>query len=349
MNSQNSSALIKRKRGRPRKNQESTSQSQKKLSFDAKTELNSLIEKKNSEDDEIILQLPINFSDIKKANVNLKNKNEQKKHEENDSKNSSSSLNDTNIFTITDLSYDTLSDEDSYEVKINKDAQKIIKQQEEKIKNLENEVKEYKSLLDEKINTGFIEKRVSKMNINFIDNKSGEQKILDCVDICCWWCTYEFDTLPCFIPEKYDDGKYYVFGCFCSFNCAASYNINTNDYKIWERYSLLKKLYNKIHNTNEDISLAPDRETLKKFGGPLTIDEFRKNNNICEKEYRFIMPPMVSIIPLIEETFKDNVKFRKIKSFGSDDNLVLKRNKPLPNTKSNLIDTLGILRRKKIK
>ena len=129
MNSQNSSALIKRKRGRPRKNQESTSQSQKKLSFDAKTELNSLIEKKNSEDDEIILQLPINFSDIKKANVNLKNKNEQKKHEENDSKNSSSSLNDTNIFTITDLSYDTLSDEDSYEVKINKDAQKIIKQQ----------------------------------------------------------------------------------------------------------------------------------------------------------------------------------------------------------------------------
>src|SRR3989304_2300621 len=119
MNSQNSSALIKRKRGRPRKNQESTSQSQKKLSFDAKTELNSLIEKKNSEDDEIILQLPINFSDIKKANVNLKNKNEQKKHEENDSKNSSSSLNDTNIFTITDLSYDTLSDEDSYEVKIN--------------------------------------------------------------------------------------------------------------------------------------------------------------------------------------------------------------------------------------
>ena len=224
-----------------------------------------------------------------------------------------------------------------------------IKQQEEKIKNLENEVKEYKSLLDEKINTGFIEKRVSKMNINFIDNKSGEQKILDCVDICCWWCTYEFDTLPCFIPEKYDDGKYYVFGCFCSFNCAASYNINTNDYKIWERYSLLKKLYNKIHNTNEDISLAPDRETLKKFGGPLTIDEFRKNNNICEKEYRFIMPPMVSIIPLIEETFKDNVKFRKIKSFWSDDNLVLKRNKPLPNTKSNLIDTLGILRRKKIK
>ncbi len=111
----------------------------------------------------------------------------------------------------------------------------------------------------------------------------------------------------------------------------------------------MKKLYNKIHNKNEDIPLAPDRETLKKFGGPLTIEEFRLNNNICEKEYRFIMPPMISIIPYIEESFKDNMKFRKIKSFGSDDNLVLKRSKPLPNSKNNLMDTLGILRKKKMK
>ena len=34
-----------------------------------------------------------------------------------------------------------------------------------------------------------------------------------------------------------------VFGCFCSYNCAAAYNLNMNDYNIWNRYSLLKKMY----------------------------------------------------------------------------------------------------------
>ena len=52
-----------------------------------------------------------------------------------------------------------------------------------------------------------------------------------------------------FIPEKYINGKYHVFGNFCSFGCAFAYNDNSiNDYRRQIRDSLLKKLYKDIFN-----------------------------------------------------------------------------------------------------
>ena len=54
-------------------------------------------------------------------------------------------------------------------------------------------------------------------------------------DICCWWCCHKCDV-PLSLPEKLYDDTFHVFGCFCSFNCAAAYNVNLNDYKIWEDY-----------------------------------------------------------------------------------------------------------------
>src|SRR5690349_6873648 len=39
----------------------------------------------------------------------------------------------------------------------------------------------------------------------------------------CWWCDHQFNNYPCFIPTKYYKKTYYVYGCFCSFNCAMAY------------------------------------------------------------------------------------------------------------------------------
>lgn len=100
------------------------------------------------------------------------------------------------------------------------------------------------------------------------------------VDICCFWCCHEFDTRPVFIPIKYEHlkEKFRVKGCFCSFNCCLSY-MNSNIKYRGKRY-LLGHMY-KIFTGNKifDIEPAPPREALKKFGGHLTINEFRDSND----------------------------------------------------------------------
>ena len=64
---------------------------------------------------------------------------------------------------------------------------------------------------------------------------------------------------------------------------------------------------------NVDLKHAPEKETLKMFGGSLTIDEFRTNNNI----YTMVYPPMLSVIPQLEEIKIFNASSEK-------DNLVIK-------------------------
>jgi len=131
-----------------------------------------------------------------------------------------------------------------------------------------------------------------------IKTKNGKSIVNNPTRIVCWWCTYEFDSDPIFLPESYIDDKFYVLGCFCSFNCALSYNLNLNDYKIWERISLLNKMYYMTFGKYDIIKPAPSREILEKFGGSISIEEFRKS---LLKEYRLVFPPMIPIIPFIEE------------------------------------------------
>lgn len=117
----------------------------------------------------------------------------------------------------------------------------------------------------------------------------------------CLWDTCEINGIPCFLPDKYYDGKFYVVGWFCSLNCAAAYNLQMDDFKVSERYSLLKILYNK---TQETIEPAPPYRILEKFGGKITIEEYRKNLNKCDKEYRIIMPPMTCVQQTLEERIR---------------------------------------------
>ena len=168
-------------------------------------------------------------------------------------------------------------------------------------------------------------------------------------NINCWWCTYNFDHLPSFIPDKYHNGKFYVFGCFCSFNCAGAYNLSLNDNRIWERYALMKQLYYMINkNTitsiaDIDINIAGPKELLEKYGGPMTIDEYRINSKILGREYHKLMPPFLPINIGFEETTSSKTNSKTINignilNHTSKDNILIKRNKPLSNVASKEID-----------
>ena len=192
---------------------------------------------------------------------------------------------------------------------------------------------------------------VFKMNFDYINLDGDEYVFKDKTNVSCWWCCHKFDTKPIGIPIKYYNDKYHIFGCFCSISCAYSYNTEMNDYKMWDRLSLLKQMSSKIYKNNFKLKSAPPRQSLKKFGGSLTIEEFRSKSMESEKTYRCIMPPMIPIVPMIEESNKNHCNYNKVKRnvplnidrvIKANKNLKLKRSKPLPNSRNSLEKTMKL-------
>lgn len=168
--------------------------------------------------------------------------------------------------------------------------------------------------------------------------------------ICCYWCCHRFDNSPYGIPINYSNEKFNVFGCFCSLECAAAYNfkINENIDQIWERYNLINMLYRKL-NLGKLVKPAPDRISLKIFGGFLDIEGFReyfKSNKVLNINF----PPMSSLTQQIEEIndyelnndYKyipiDNDRINKYK----ERQMIFKRNKPLINSSNTLESTMNL-------
>ena len=156
----------------------------------------------------------------------------------------------------------------------------------------------------EKYNYCFLKQSVYNTFSSFVYDNKTDWPIS--TNISCLWCAHQFKTVPCGIPIKYIDNKFHLKGCFCSFNCSASYIFEKNEYNKWEQYSLLNLLCSKINNKIIKIKLAPDRELLKIFGGILSIDEFRQNFTEINTYYKINLPPLVAIVPKIEETKINN-------------------------------------------
>ena len=206
----------------------------------------------------------------------------------------------------------------------------------------ENVVNKFNKLCTEYSNIIIERDKVFPIFLEF-NEYNNKQTWPDATNIDCLWCCHSFDKFPFGIPIKKCEDIYYMFGNFCSAECATSYNFdNNNSHESYERYSLINYLYSE----KGKIKSAGPRLSLKKFGGQLSIIEFRKNNTIYNKNYKLLLPPMISIIPLIEE---DNLIDNKI-NFDNNDNeslyidnkLKLKRSKPLPDSFNTLENCMNL-------
>jgi len=125
-------------------------------------------------------------------------------------------------------------------------------------------------------------------------------------DIHCWWCDHQFTTIPIYIPSSYKNGVYYVFGNFCSFNCAGRYNFQMlNDYKCATRNALLHNLKEKMTGVSEKIRFAPMRELLNSKGGTMTIEEFRRGFLKLNLDKLLSMPPLIPMIHTVENVGRE--------------------------------------------
>jgi len=132
------------------------------------------------------------------------------------------------------------------------------------------------------------------------------QRLPEKTDTACFWCCHGFHSHPVAIPSHILDEVWYMYGSFCSPECATSYlfkeRIDNNTQ--WERFALLNSLYSDDAEVPQGASTgirpAPPRETLRMFGGSMDISEYRAL--VHEKKLRVdvLTPPMVSIIQTMD-------------------------------------------------
>tara|TARA_Y100000389_G_C17468180_1_gene527683 strand:- start:2886 stop:3530 length:645 start_codon:yes stop_codon:yes gene_type:complete len=103
-------------------------------------------------------------------------------------------------------------------------------------------------------------------------------------DICCWWCTYPFDHTPISVPFKYDEKrcKFHIEGYFCSWQCGKAYVLAKNTADMYNQCTLITLLQKRFSGSIKSIRAAPSRFALEKFGGKMSIEEFRKDSSIID-------------------------------------------------------------------
>jgi len=130
----------------------------------------------------------------------------------------------------------------------------------------------------------------------------------------CFWCTYEFDNPPIYIPKYFIKNSYHVYGCFCSPECAAAHLMEENieSSSKFERYYLINFIYSKIYNYAKNIKPAPNPYyMLEKYYGNLTIQEYRA---LLRNERLFLIvdKPLTRILPELHEDNDDFIINNKI-------------------------------------
>lgn len=300
--------------------------------------LSNNIIKKNSEEEPLIAHLDLKIEDLELSDVD-----------------DSSEIAEDNVF-IKNLKEINNVNKDIYQNLDSENKLDISDQNDNSFQDFKNSVTDTinsKSTKEEKIEE--IEKRIFNLkfelhkltkNSNIKINKSNYTK-----ETKCWWCKNSFSDESVSLPEYYFDGKFYCYGNFCSYNCAHSFNLDSND-NVWKKNSLLHLLYFKTYGENIKITPAPHWTSLEEFGGCINIEEFRKNSIVNTNEYLMLRPPMDSRLNFFEKAYKNdnsifsNTMYQKLLDDSSD--LVIKRSKPLKSSNYSLDKTLFIKKKERM-
>ena len=154
----------------------------------------------------------------------------------------------------------------------------------------------------------------------------------------CFWCCHSFSWNPCVLPLSYDayDNMYACEGHFCSPECAMASlyaDVSLSDVQRSTRHALLYDFYRALYKTRELIP-APPRATLRLFGGPLDVEQFRQYTATSEDIVSVVLPPLRLHVPTmnVQGPVRDVKKFVALSQETVDKankELRLKRTKPV--------------------
>jgi hypothetical protein len=154
---------------------------------------------------------------------------------------------------------------------------------------------------DSNINVKDINTKLKRLKLELYKSSNLDKKSA------CFWCTYDYDNPPCYIPKYEMDGNLYGYGSFCRPECAAAFLMEEklDDSTKFERYHLLNQIYSKIYEYKKNIKPAPNPYfLLDKFYGKQSIQEYRK---LLKTEHMLLVidKPMTRILPELHEDNED--------------------------------------------
>ena len=174
-------------------------------------------------------------------------------------------------------------------------------------------------------------------------------------EIACFWCTESPRCSPCFSPVKEEGGIYHVEGNYCTPQCVIANLLSQHldSHVRWERIALVHRMY----KASSRLYPAPPRESLKKFGGTYTYDQYLEIIASQKVRVDIQTPPLVSILgtldtkPIdfydssLQNTFTGGFSLDRFKSWSEQGGaLRLKRSKPLKDRESTLDSIISIRR-----
>ena len=194
----------------------------------------------------------------------------------------------------------------------------------------------------------------TKLLVSFASSKQTKELPSES-NVACFWCCEHFTGRPCVVPSQIVDQVWQVYGNFCTPQCAMAYLLSEilDTHTRWERIALLNRLY--ASSCHGRVYPAPSRESLQRFGGPISPEDFRA---ICEEQRIRVdihLPPMVSILASMDtkpidfyetplrNTFASPYQMQVTRPSDEPKGLKLKRNKPLKDKESTLDACLNIV------
>ena len=185
---------------------------------------------------------------------------------------------------------------------------------------------------DENCETKEIWRKLKTLEHNLHVNNISDKKSA------CFWCSYDFDNPPIYIPKHFIKDSYHVYGCFCSPECATAHLMeeNIDSSTKFERYYLINHIYSKIYQYSKNIKPAPNPHyMLERYYGNLTIQEYR---SLLKSERLFLIvdKPLTRILPEFHEDNDDFIINNKI--IPSNNYQLKKRLQKKQQTKNNIVN-----------
>jgi hypothetical protein len=144
-----------------------------------------------------------------------------------------------------------------------------------------------------------INSKLKDLKINLFHNNLCDKKSA------CFWCTYDFDNIECYIPKYQNNSTTLIigYGCFCCPECATAFLMkeNIDDSAKFERYHLLNQIYGNVYNFCNNIKPAPNPfYLLDKYYGNLNIHEYRQ---LLKTDHSLVVvdKPLTRLLPELHD------------------------------------------------
>lgn len=139
----------------------------------------------------------------------------------------------------------------------------------------------------------------------------------------CWNCFHDINTSKKSIPLSYENGIFYIYGYFCTNGCCLRYiSENFKNNELWCKYEIFQFYNREIYGENINIKLPPSKFALKEFGGNLTIEEYRKENEYKEINIPIIIPIKNNYNNKTTHNFKDNGELKLFRKSKKDKTII---------------------------